>query len=163
MSGIEQLLSLMKVPLRYFIGIAAVTGFILLAPSTIISPFGLLAYRDKGKLYFGIAFFVLSAVIIANTVQRLAHMNNSFFAMWARKKRLHRLTAEEVQILRQYIEGQTRTNYLDINDGVVSGLISEAIIYRSANVSTFFTTFAHNIQPWAWNYLNKHRNLLGLH
>src|ERR1700716_1335841 len=24
-----------------------------------------------------------------------------------------------------------------------------------------FAAFAHNIQPWAWDYLNEHRDLLG--
>ena len=162
MGGIEHLINLMKIPVRYFVGIATVTGFILLAPNSMIERFGLLQYREKGKLYFAIAFFILSAIIIASGFDHAERLYRGFFADRAREKRLHSLTDEEIKILSGYITEKTRTCYLDINDGVVSGLVIAKIIYRSSNISSFFTTFAYNIQPWAWEYLNKNRHLLNL-
>jgi Super-infection exclusion protein B len=43
---------------------------------------------------------------------------------------------------------------------VVNGLVSETVLYRSSNMSALGTTFPFNIQPWAWDYLNEHPELL---
>jgi len=50
-----------------------------------------------------------------------------------------------------------------LSNGVIKGLILEDILYRSSSVSLprhGFMSFAFNIQPWAWEYLNKHSYLL---
>jgi uncharacterized membrane protein len=160
--GLTQLLGMMKMPLRYFVGLAAALGFVLLAPATIISRFGLLKYREEGKLYLGLSLILLGAIITSQVIGWIAQTCKNHFRLGAMKKRLNILTTEEKNILREYIEGQTRTVNLSIQSGVVNGLEHDKIIYRSANVSSFFTNFAYNIQPWAWNYLNQHRDLLGL-
>jgi hypothetical protein len=62
--------------------------------------------------------------------------------------------------LRGYIEDGTRTQDLPMHDGVVGGLQAERIIFRATVLSRGWDEFAYNIQPWAWEYLNKHRKLL---
>jgi hypothetical protein len=47
-----------------------------------------------------------------------------------------------------------------MHDGVVGGLQAERIIFRATVLSRGWDEFAYNIQPWAWEYLNKHRKLL---
>ncbi|MGZ8956077.1 MAG: super-infection exclusion protein B [Methylovulum sp.] len=50
-----------------------------------------------------------------------------------------------------------------LSNGVIKGLILEDILYRSSSVSSprhGFMSFAFNIQPWVWEYLNKHSYLL---
>jgi len=82
--------------------------------------------------------------------------------MFARRgrERLRNLTAEERELLAKYVDGGTRSQDLDIRDGVVQGLADAGILYRSASVSKFYTSFAHNIQPWAWDYLTENPALL---
>ena len=77
-----------------------------------------------------------------------------------RRERLHDLTPDETRILVRYIEGNTRTQNLDIKSGVVSGLEEAGIIYRAADMGDLMRGFAYNIQPWAREYLMRHRSLL---
>jgi len=53
-----------------------------------------------------------------------------------------------------------RTQYFEISDGIVQGLFLEGILFRPSNVSSHYTTWAYNIQPWVWDYLNKHPDLV---
>lgn len=78
----------------------------------------------------------------------------------AYRKRLHQLTSDEKSILREYIEGQTRTQYLNVNDGVTAGLQDARIIYRASSVSTGMFRFPYNIVDAAWDYLNQYPDLL---
>jgi len=51
--------------------------------------------------------------------------------------------------------GQTKTQYLDLENGVVRGLELDIVIYKASNIGQI-NTWAYNIQPWAWDYLNEH-------
>jgi hypothetical protein len=106
---------------------------------------------------------VCIAIAIANGIEVGVGKYNDYRLLRAGKKRLHRLTIEEKQILRGYVEGQTRSMNLNVSSGIVNGLVGESIIYRASNLSNpmaGFMAFSYNIQPWAWDYLNKHRDLL---
>jgi hypothetical protein len=160
-----KLVELTKIPLRLVGGIFVVVAASLFIPSSIVGKLGLLKYREEGKPYLGLSFLLLSVIIVSRVIGMVITWYDHHLFLRTKKKRLHVLTAEEVQILRGYIEGQTRTSYLSIQSGVVKGLSAEGIIYRSSNLSApgyGFASFAHNIQPWAWQYLNEHRDLLGL-
>ncbi len=163
--AIKAILHFLRQPLKYCVGLGTVAALALFLPDSIVNRMGLLQYRDKGKPCLGVVLLLCVAVAISAAVDAGARKFNRYRFLVAGKKRLHRLTREEKQILGHYIEGQTRSVDLAINDGVVNGLVSESIIYRSASVSSpggGFVAFAHNIQPWAWDYLNKHRDLLDL-
>jgi hypothetical protein len=92
----------------------------------------------------------------------------SFVKSWWRMRgfdlrkinRLNCLTEDEKQILRFYIEKQTRANVLRCDDGVVQSLVSDGIIYRSASFGNIVEGFAHNIDDFAWLYLNVHPHVL---
>jgi hypothetical protein len=43
---------------------------------------------------------------------------------------------------------------------VVLGLVQEKILYQSSTVGSWRRGFAFNIQPWAWDYLQKHLDLI---
>jgi hypothetical protein len=48
-----------------------------------------------------------------------------------------------------------------VNDGAIGGLKRNGIVFQAANISTPGSmSFPYNIQPWAWNYLHKHPDLL---
>lgn len=161
--GVKALLDFLKQPLKYSIGLGIVAAIALFSPDSVISQMGLLKYRDEGKLYLGGLLLLCIAVAIANAIGLVADKYNHHRFLLAGKKRLHRLTIEEKQILGRYIKGQTRSVYLNFNSGVVNGLVNETIIYRASNASNpeyGYAAFAYNIQPWAWDYLNKHRDLL---
>lgn len=93
---------------------------------------------------------------------------------------LKNLTPPEKSVLAQYMQEETETQYLSSVDGVVSGLVSKSLLYRSSNIGQHSwggPIFAYNLQPWARHYILKnpevlakpkqqkppsYRNLLGL-
>lgn len=163
MDALAKFFELLKVPIKYVIGAFVVVGTLLFAPESFLKALGIWQYREKGKFYFGLLFLILAVLLIGAVADASIEKFHGYRFSRARKKRLKFLTAEEVQILRQYIEGETRTLYLSIQSGVVKGLVHDQVIYRSSSVSSpeyGVAAFAHNIQPWAWEYLNEHRDLL---
>jgi hypothetical protein len=76
-------------------------------------------------------------------------------------QRLHDLTPEEQNILAFYLTNSARSQFLQFTDGVGEGLETCWIIRRASQISEGFY-FPYNIQPWAWKYLKKHPELVGL-
>jgi hypothetical protein len=68
------------------------------------------------------------------------------------RKYLYGLTLKEKYILQRYMEEQTRTEYLKMNDGVVAGLIEHGVIYPAPVHYARGSTLAHNITDFAWVY-----------
>jgi hypothetical protein len=126
--------------------------------------FGLVGFVSQWRPYFGVAFLLSSALLLGTAVVSAWGVVNrkrteaAFLRI--RRERLHRLSEPEKEVLRGYIEGQTRTQYHSMSDGVVGGLEAERVLYRASSLSQSFDYFAYNIQSWAWEYLNKHRKLL---
>jgi hypothetical protein len=73
---------------------------------------------------------------------------------------LPQLTEDEKAILRGYIEGQTRTQYLAMSNGTVGQFVVEKILFRASSLGSVADYFPYNIQPWAWDYLNNHPEVL---
>jgi len=160
---LKPLFELLKQPLRYSVAIGIVVSIVLFSPDSIMSHLGLLKYRDEGKPYFGVILLLCIALAIAGAIGAVVEKINDSRFLRARKRRLRRLSNGEKQVLRGYIDGQTRSQYFDVTSGLINGLVSESIIYRASNLSSpqyGMMAFAYNIQPWAWDYLNEHRDLL---
>lgn len=70
------------------------------------------------------------------------------------------MSTDEMQLLIEVFYDETNkcfhtTGQIDLNDGRKAALESKHIIYRSAQVSSFYTMFAYNLQPYALEFLNK--------
>jgi hypothetical protein len=70
------------------------------------------------------------------------------------------LSEPEKRVLCQFLHNETTTRDLPISDGVVGGLVAKGILFHSSNFADHHLGSAHNVQPWAWEYLNSHPNLL---
>jgi hypothetical protein len=166
MEYLQKFFELLKAPIRVIIGAFVVDSILIFAPASFLQSLGVLQYREKGKPYFGWLLALLSAWIVAAIAGAIEDKIRSYFFLRIMKKRLTLLTTEEKNILRNYIEGKTRSLYLDIGSGIVQGLVDASIIYRATSISSpihGFGAFAYNIQQWAWEYLNDHRDLLRIH
>jgi hypothetical protein len=150
---------------RYLWGFIVVLALLLWGPRWLISGLGMSAVLSHDRLYFGLSFAVLLGMGLSDPISLTVRwpIERLEEIMWrkAKVKRLHDLTPHEKTILREYIDNETRTQYLSIGNGVVSGLVHEKILYRSANIGNL-SGFAYNIQPWAFDYLRQHPELLGL-
>ncbi len=161
----SKLVDWIKLTPRYLFALCLAGGVLLFAKASWLAPLGLDAFVGKYRFWIGLVFLVGLSLLLAHV---LAHAMRKGLDWWTEfrgvhqgRKRLHQLTEEERRILASYIEGKTRTQMLRISDGVVSGLVSQRIIYMSANLGSGHDPyFAHNIQPWAWEYLNEHPELV---
>ena len=153
---------------RYLAVVAIVTGFALFAPNETLDAIGISQITKDHRAWVGGGFLVSSAIVLVGS---FIFLKDKIFVRVIRRRkkqrfkeriegRLEKLTEEEKQILRFYHVKETRSNKLKVDDGVVSGLVSAGIIYRSASVGDMLEGFAHNITDVAWDYIHKHPEIL---
>jgi hypothetical protein len=160
----SKFLDWIKLSPKYLSPIVIVSGFLLFAKSSWLEIFGLVELVVKYRPYIGGIFLLATALLLSHWLISLYE----WFAkrrLWSKrlkgaKQHLHNLTHEEREILRAYIGGNTRTQKLPIESGVVSGLEWQYIIIKASNIGDFLDGWAYNIQPWAWDYLHKHPDLI---
>jgi hypothetical protein len=152
-----------KLSPRYLLPISLFTGFVLFAPHEMLDRFGLVSFLSHYRSYFGLVFLLSTTLLLSAALAAVYKWIMEGRRQRARLKymrqRLHRLAEPEKAILRGFVYNGTRSQYLDMADGTVGGLEVEGIIFRSSNFGNI-ESWAYNIQPWAWNYLTSHPNLL---
>jgi Super-infection exclusion protein B len=139
---------------------------LLFAPTNVLDMLGLTTLVPQYRPLIGTVFLLSSSMLIVRLgieTQRFIKQNRDK-SRWREsgRRRLQALTTQEQAILQGYINMRTRSQFLDSQDGVVNGLEAEGIIYRASLVGEL-DNWAYNIQPWAWDYLNAHRELLTPH
>lgn len=164
--GINDILQLIKLPMKYLIAIFLTLTFILFFPEIYIVKLGLSELIQKYRMIIGLAFICDLFFIIVNLCSPILNYIKGILRylslVLSGKRRLNNLTNEEKEILNYYITNKTRTYELPLNDGIVCELSSYKIIYRAAGVSTGGLYFAYNMNPWAWRYLNKNKELINI-
>jgi hypothetical protein len=76
------------------------------------------------------------------------------------EKHLHQLSPDEKALLKQFIDGNTKTKRLDLTHSTAMGLASRGILYRPVPQVTAYGLVTYALQHWAWEYLKKNSNLL---
>jgi len=141
-----------------------ISTVLLFGGEELIASLGLLEAKEILKPWVGVAWIISISIIISeptyyafNLVKKRIQWRIKLKQM---QKTLHNLTPDEKIFLSVYIDDDTKTQSADYNNGVVSGLVAEKIIFRSSNLSQYYTTFPYNIQPWAWEYLKNNPEIL---
>ena len=155
---------LFELPQRILWAFIVIVGLTLWGPDRFVAGLGLQEFIDDYRKWIGVAFLVLVGIALSNAFEGV----RGRVALWwlerkrlrDAKKRLHDLTGGEKEVLRRYISSNSRTQDLAINSGVTAGLVKASIIYQATEVSAFLMYFPHHIQPWAWEYLRAHPELL---
>jgi hypothetical protein len=149
---------------RYLAVVALASGVYLFSPGEWLAKLGLDDLDKQYRPYVGGAFLISGGVVVVEMARRAALFAWACINVLGMKRkaieRLHALTEDEKQILRYYIAQDTRASSLRIDDGVVQGLVAARLIYRSSRVGDISGAFSHNIQDFAWEYLQKHPDLL---
>ena len=157
-------LEILKLAPRYLVSLGIIAAFILFLPEKALKSLGIFELALNYRAWFAIAFIVTGVLFAVDRCIAIMGWINRKKAVGklskARLDRLHRLTEDEKQILRFYFAKQTRANVLRIDDGVVQGLVSAGIIYRSTQLGNILEGFGHNISDFAWEYLHQHPDLL---
>jgi hypothetical protein len=149
---------------EYLLPLSLFTGFVLFATQRWLSVFGIAGLVSDYRPWFGMAFLLSTALLLSAAIMAVwgvvkrKRAESKFLP--ERQERLHHLSEPEKKLLRGYVEGKTRTQYHPMSDGVVGGLEAERVLFRASSLGQSFDHFAYNIQPWAWEYLNKNPKLL---
>jgi hypothetical protein len=162
--GISEYLDWIKLSPRYLLAFALASIFLLMAPHTIIAILGWEKFVTEYKPWIGLVALVSSALLLSHCLAEIApSIINAIQEKRVLKKckeNLKNLTPKEKLMLSDYILRQTKSRNQDIKDGVVNGLVKARIIYPAARVGDLIRGFAYNLQPWAWEELNKHPEYL---
>ncbi len=164
MVNIGKLVEWIKLSPRHLVPLSLFTGFILFAPQRWLAIFGVVGFVSDYRPWFGVAFLLSTALLISAAIVAgygwAKQKREKVALLRSKRERLHHLSEAEKEILRGYIEEGTRTQHHSMSDGVVCGLQAECILFRASSLSCGWDVFAYNLQPWAWDYLNKHPKLL---
>ncbi len=151
---------------QYAWAVWLVTGIVLFVPPAWLAPLGMGPLVAQIRPYIG-AFFLVATVLVLGRYGKIGRD-------WAmrevtrrkqgarRQERLHHLTAAEQVVLRPFIGFQTRTQYLEWDNGIVIGLQKEQIIDNVAPYAREGLPCSFNMRDWAYTYLTVHPELLGL-
>lgn len=160
----NKIIEWLKLSPKYLFSVAVVSGALLFGPDLFLKRLGLDLFIADYRKYIGVVFLGVNVLLFAHifsfTYSYFSKIVENILFLQKRRKRLHSLTDEEKSILSGYISNNTRSQDFECTNGVVLGLEMEKIIFRVSDLSSYFTNFPYNIQPWAWEYLKKNPELL---
>lgn len=146
----------------FAVGIA--TSILLFVPDPLAQALGVAEVRASYRGIIGGAFIFSWSYLVVNFLWWLW---KEVSATWlsrkkrlAREKRLHNLTPEERSYLAPYVLEDINTQKFEIEDGIIGGLLSKEIVFRSSGVFDMIEGAPYNIQSWAKDYLRDRPALL---
>lgn len=152
-----------KLPTKTLAALCIMFGVMVFSGDAALENFGLKAFVEDYRAYLGAGFLATLALTVVNSLAAVWKFIYPWIAeaYWVRigRKRLQNLNPTEKEILRYYIKNQTRSQSLPIQDGTVNALQREKVIIRGSSLGSLYG-FDFIIQPWAWEYLNEHPELL---
>ena len=161
---VSNVLAWIKQPIPYLLSFSFVLGLLIFGPGWIARDLGVNQVVSQHRWALGIGFIITFIAIMAALLSLAERHIIDYVSnrLWLRRKakRMHDLTPQERQILKSFLENNTRSCTLNNASGVVGGLVAEEIIYRSSSMGQFGAYFSYNIQPWAWDYLRKNPHLI---
>ncbi len=162
---ISKYIDWVKLSPKHLTSILIATSLILFGPLDLLKKIGLDKILDDFKLWVGLIWIDSLSLLMVYPIEYLIKLGRKKFMLFvlieSRKKRMNSLTPKEKDILRSYLENDSRTQAFPIQDGAVIELCNESILSRVSDIGyTGSYLFPFNIEPWAWNYLKNNSDLL---
>ena len=164
----ESLLGWLKLPRNVAWPIIIVSGLLLWGPEPFASGLGLDLFLEKYRVWIGVAFLFFLATALMPIGPWLAEQTTELIQRHRISKRrqalIESLTPDEKSVLRGFTENNTKAQDLNIQDGVVSRLVSIGFINLASTVSyggmrgSF--TFPTTIPDWLWEELKNNPDYL---
>ena len=155
----------LKLQPKYILPVFLVCLFVLYAPDSILNILGLDKVLDEYRILPGILFILSFSVLLVHLLlqayTRIQTQVRLRRETRQRRRALTSLSPAEKALLRQYMEMETKTMSLSIQDGVARGLEAVGILDRVSQLAlghSFSTPF--NLQPWVWDELRENPELL---
>lgn len=163
----EKLLDWIKLPPKLLFALAAICGVLVFVPPDVLETLGLKSIVKTLRGWIGFGFIAFSVLLLAHFGAWLFGFISPWVKEWLfirlHQKRLHQLDAAEKQLLAKFIAQDTRTLRFDMKDGTPTVLAREHILAPAAQLGDLVQGISYAVQPWAWEYLTAHRELLEPH
>ena len=167
---VEKLIEIYHHSPRFFLVTTLASGILLFVDSTTLDTIGLGNLGEQYKSIIGVVFLISILFLISFPVGNLAQLSSSWIQQKYKtrstirrlKRWLNHLTPEQRVTLQLYIQKGTRTLKLDADDGAIRELERAGILYKPTGYIDpgFYCSF--NINPWVFDYLKKHSELISL-
>lgn len=158
---VADILAGLRLSIKKLLAVAVATGFLIFVDDETRRALGFDRLYNEYKPWFGGLFLLSAASFLIEGGAWGLGLTGWYIDRRKKLKRLHDLTQKEKEILRDYVNEDTRTQNYSIAYGVVAELEREGILSRSTDcVAGPSQQSAYSIEPWAWSYLKKHRGLI---
>jgi hypothetical protein len=161
---LTRLVELLKLRPETLLGIVIGTGVLVFLPESALAGLGLLGFVSTFRGWLGGAFVLFAALLIGKGLSTALDQVRKYIVerKLARDRResFKYLSPPEKALLASYYNEQTTTQYFEIADGIANGLQAKGFVYIASNVGAHYTSFAFNIQPWAWQCLQDNPSLV---
>jgi Super-infection exclusion protein B len=159
----KQIVEAFKLGPYVFFAVALASGAVLFGSPEFAKRLGVDSVLAAQRVWVGGTFLLSSTLFVSSIAARFwKTLSPILVERWNNRQRIKTLlaiTAQERDILAEYVRANTSTRYYPPNDGVIGGLVGKGILYRSSNIGSM-DSFPYNVQPWAWKYLERNAALV---
>jgi len=154
--AIIEIIKWIRESIRPVVVLLILSGLVLFFPKSWAFAIGLGAGFLKYRLAAFLCFAGASVWLLTFPVEREYRSRE-------RVKHLHQLTERERVCLRPYIENSKRTQYFGITHiADARSLAGIGVLSETSTVDSSSGVICFEISSWAYSYLRKNRNLVGL-
>lgn len=161
----SQMLDWIKLSPKYLFAIALFSELLLFSPLWILERAGWLEFVTKFRPWIGLIFMLTSTLLFTHfSVFVFEESLRPFYKKQKEKKRLRiwlqHLTHKQKEMLKEFINENTRTVSFNFMDGEVKELVTANILYLSTGLVDRGNYTPHTINSWVWEHLHKHPEIL---
>ncbi len=149
---LKSILKFIPVKPQHVLAVFVSMSFLVFIPDAFYSRLGLLSFAAKYQGWFFLVWALCGAFLLVETIGWMINQHK-------RKKHLRNLSEDEKTTIARYLQNKTKTQILSDSDGTANGLVKKGILFMPSTGSKPHAT-PFNIEEWAWEYLNKNKNLV---
>lgn len=148
MNWIDNVITIIKLPVKFIVGIALFAGSLFIFPKTFLERLKLDAFLDEFGTFIGIAFYAAAILILINIVIAIIDAIKKKISAKRNKEILENKKAQvekkirtmldphEKAVLREFIIQAKNTIEIPIDHHVVSGLLNSGVIEIAGEYAT---------------------------
>lgn len=154
----------LKLGARSYIAVAATAGLLLFLPQSVLHAIQADSLRDRYPPWIAVVFALTSIMSLTFGVSWIGekYRERSRKRKWkAQSQRtLQMLGEDEKRVLAWYISNRRQSRMWPPEEGAAASLRQKGVLAITSPVGSIVDGFMYTIQPWAWESLLDHPELL---
>ena len=162
--NVSDYISWIKLSPKYWLAIALVATALVGLPAGITDRLGVTEFVGKFRMWIGFVCVASYGLLFTHV---LCASKDSIRGWWSRRRllqlgreALRNLSLPEKTMLADYLLFETKSRKQDYQSGIVHELQRANILYQASSLGSLMDGFAFNLQPWAWEELQAHPEIL---